>query len=395
VLRIVIYFKNTPLQIEINIVSNWYAYRKTLDMKKMLLYLIFIQFIFTELCLAAATFGAEFNFTNAEILADTNDVFAVNSPSSESARDTFLKKTLENCKNCSFEKIYNSYGVLNYKILYPDGWYFVIATDPGVVEVQTKPSTEKQIEKNLKRIQADIFDTAFKSDLFPASRFLGQKWAGSHIHVGAISAFGKNESSVRLLKNFMVDFTNHPELALGIFTEDLVNAPPLHKLPREQQENFKKIIHDVESGKINSIHDFAKKIRKTVYNVTIHNLAPTTKYQAFNINRIDPAYFKDNEQTFELRAMRGQDSALDFLIEVKLINSRLNYLKNKNEIVQLQRPLFFMSDFEKTEAFFNYVTETGLDFEPYEKFLSTSQKSYLQKIKQYYLKKSCQFLFAN
>jgi len=54
------------------------------------------------------------------------------------------------------------------RIEYPNGYWIQVATDPGVLEVQTKPSTIEQLEQIESKIQIDLFDAASKIGLKPA-----------------------------------------------------------------------------------------------------------------------------------------------------------------------------------------------------------------------------------
>lgn len=335
---------------------------------------------FSSSAWAQATFGAEFNFTN-WLISNSAEGSYVNSPESEAARDQLMKAVRTACANCYIQAQENSYGVKTYRVTYPDGWYFDIATDPAVVEIQTKPSTVEEIQSHKERIQKHIFDTAQSVNLLPASKILGTHWAGSHIHIGALSALGDGVGAVELLKNFMVDFSNHPELALGIFSSDSANAPPLGMLPQAQRDAFAQICADVDAGKIRSINTFARRVRNEVYNVTImQDWAPSTKYQAFNVNRIGDRAFDLMIQTFEIRAMRGQESALDFLIQTQLLEARIKYIQSRGKSVEINIPNVYMTEEAKAEAFYKYVTETGLSFDPYVKLLTPAQRAFLPGI---------------
>ncbi|KYG65579.1 hypothetical protein AZI86_00420 [Bdellovibrio bacteriovorus] len=335
---------------------------------------------FSSSAWAQATFGAEFNFTN-DLIDRTAQGSYVNSPESEAARDRMMKAVRNACANCYIQAKENGYGVKTYRVTYPDGWYFDIATDPAVVEVQTKPSTVAEIKLYQDRIQKHIFDTAASVDLLPASEIMGTHWAGSHIHIGAVSALGDGVAAVKLLKNFMVDFSNHPELAMGIFSADRANAPPLGMLPQAQRDAFAQICADVDAGKIRSINTFARRVRKEVYNVTImQDWAPSTKYQAFNVNRIGDRAFDLLIQTFEIRAMRGQESSLDFLIQTELLEARIKHIQSLGKSIEVKIPNVYMSEEAKAEAFYKYVTETGLAFDPYVKFLTPAQRVFLPGI---------------
>ena len=348
--------------------------------KKSVLSFVLAFSSFSSSAWAQATFGAEFNFTN-QLINDTAEGSYVNSPQSEAARDRLMRAVRVACPTCFIQAKENSYGVKTYRVTYQDGWYFDIATDPAVVEIQTKPSTVDEIKLHKERIQRHIFDTAKSVDLLPASEIMGKGWAGSHIHIGAVSALGDGVAAVKLLKNFMVDFSNHPELAMGVFSADTANAPPLGMLPKAQRDAFAQICADVDSGKIRSINTFAKRVRKEVYNTTImSDWSPPTKYQAFNINRIGDKAFDLLIQTFEIRAMRGQESSFDFLIQTELLEARIKYIQKHGNSVEIKIPSVYMTEEAKAEAFYKYVTETGLSFDPYVKFLTATQRAFLPGI---------------
>lgn len=345
-------------------------------------FLIIGMLLASQLTWAAATFGAEFNFSNEKLKNGQVDPRILNSEAAEAARDAMKAVVLQKCQKCKAEVFVNRNGVKNYRIVYPDGWYFVIATDPFVVEVQTRPSTVQELEHQAKRIQTDIFDSAAEANLLPATQVFSKNWAASHIHVGARSALGQDSNSVKRLRNFLVDFANHSELANGIFTQDKRNAPALIALPQEQQEKFQKIIEAVDAGQIKTIYALAYRIRNEVYNVTVvENNYPTTKFQALNVNRIAIRDFSGEEQTFEIRSIQGQESAEDFLLQTRLIQARLDFLEKSGSLVEYNPLPIVSSDLAKTENFYRYVTETGLDFEPYEKFLTPFQKTTLPAIK--------------
>ncbi len=106
------------------------------------------------------TFGAEFTFTNDKIIAGARSDSTVHLPEAAQARDQFRDRVLQVCQGCYVVEEKNGYKATVHKIVYPDGWYFIIATDPSVVEVQTKPLTVAEYKKMRERIQTDIFDAA-------------------------------------------------------------------------------------------------------------------------------------------------------------------------------------------------------------------------------------------
>lgn len=328
---------------------------------------------------AKATFGAEFNFSNDDIQAAQKDGTTVVNPASKEYRDLMAEKVKASCPQCKIENRVNAFGTLIYRITYPDGWYFFIATDPGVIEVQTKPSTVEEIKSRLATIQKDIFENAREAGLLPATQVNGPSWAGSHIHIGVQSALGSGQEATKKLRNFMADFSNHSELAEGVFTLDYLNAPALRRLPEKQLGNFERIVEDVDSGRIKTVVEFARRVRTEVYDVTSYAWAtPTTKYQAFNLDRIGNSKFEEAHQTFEIRAMRGQESAQEFLDQIRLLDSRLDHLTRSGKPVTLALSELNLRSDQKAEQFHAYVTESGLSFGPYRKYLTPTQREHLR-----------------
>ena len=331
------------------------------------------------------TFGAEFNFTNDAVSRDGGPL-TVRSAESEAARDRMMEMMKSLCAtrgDCSLDERRNHYGVTTYRVSYQDGWWFEIATDPGVVEIQTAASTLDELKTHEKRIQNDIFGTAEQAGLADASRIFGQSWAGGHIHIGASSSLG---GDAELFRNFLVDYANHPELGTGIFSNDWMNAPPLVGLPKRNQEHFVWAIRDFDQGKIRDVRSLAKLISITVYDTTVDtHIAPTEKYQAFNVTRIVNDGFADEERTIEIRAIHPQASADEFIHEVELFQKRLEYLRAhpKPIPVKLVDP-HSLSDREVAARFYAYVTDTGLPFKPYEQHLSYRQRLMIPEIAEAY-----------
>ncbi|CAF1366082.1 unnamed protein product [Didymodactylos carnosus] len=108
---------------------------------------------------------------------------------------------------------------------------FYLHSDDWVFEIGATPMTSAIVEKNLLLIQQTIFDTASAIGLKPHRRI-----GGGHFHLDKETHFGKDNSV--LFRNFLVDLMNRPELFLGGLSLDLLNAPPLAILSKEQQEAF-------------------------------------------------------------------------------------------------------------------------------------------------------------
>jgi hypothetical protein len=329
----------------------------------MSLFTLLSSLLFSHLALADdVTFGGEFTFTNNTILnAARNNGSIVNIQEAVDAQKAFLAVVLKVCDGCREITLENSYGVETHKIVYPDGWYFIIATDPAVVEVQTKPTTAVALQKIRDRIQSDIFDAAKKAGVVPH-----ESVGGGHIHFDYTSSV---EGNVLRLRNLLVDFANHPELALGIWAIDNHNSPPIVNLPRSRRQAFEEIIEQVDNRKIRSVNTLTKEIRTRVYDYNLANRHPPQKYQAININRVGSKDFDISEQTIEVRSIRPQKSAAEFLAVVRVLEGRIELNKTRTQPLALDKaglnPTRIESHSLTMKKHLDYVAEAGVSPEEY------------------------------
>jgi hypothetical protein len=310
------------------------------------------------------TFGAEFTFTNDVVMGAQTEGHFVNNTESEKARDLMGKILKERCRTsggCNVSVIKNQYGLKMYRVTYEDGWWFQVATDPSVVEVQTKAATYEEIMSFQERFSQDIFGTAHEAGLSPRER-----WGGGHIHIGMTSAL---DGDAKLLRNFSADYANHSELASGVFADSRNNAPPIQSLSEPQRENFVKLLNDFDAGKIRAVKSFSKRLQKDVYYETPSGWYPAEKYQAMNVTRMAGNDFPEEEQTFEIRAFEAQQSAEDFFLETHLLEKRLERLKSAKHPVQFMNAKYTRTSEVSAARFYQYVTETGLDWDLYSKWL--------------------------
>jgi hypothetical protein len=334
---------------------------------------IFIAFVLILLtavqALAQATFGAEFTFTNSLILSAQTDGHIVNNEQSEAHRDRMAEQALRSCGGCRAVREENAYGVETVKIIYPDGFYFVIATDPAVVEVQMKPQTTLEIARNRQRIERDIFGAARAVGMAPH-----QSTGGGHIHVGFLSS---TQGDLMLLRNIIVDFANHSEIADGLLASDHWNSPPISALPKEKQDALARIIADVDRGVIKNTRALAQRIQNEVYDWHRADWSPTKKYQALNLTRIADRGWEDAEKTFEIRSIRPEKTGAEFEILARLFEGRIEYLKHLNKPIPLQIKAYglYGNAEAKYESFARYVAESGLSFETFRRVFQFDNSS--------------------
>ncbi|MCM2277623.1 MAG: circularly permuted type 2 ATP-grasp protein [Oligoflexia bacterium] len=302
------------------------------------------------------TFGPEFTFTNPEILEvgnrnPTNAKSEINSAKLEQWRGVLV----ERCKQlgCEVRRTSDKHGAAH-RVSFPDGWYFNISLDAAVLEVQTKPGTLEDFRARKELIQKEIFETARSIGIEPHKR-AGQ----GHIHIDVDEAFGQDS---RLLRNFFVDYSNHPELAWGALGNHLGNSPPVAALKPEQR---KALIHALQEFDAHpgTHREFGDLIDRNVYtHGTVAEWGFPRHYQALR--------FAWNLNTIEMRGFRPQRSADEFVKELELIQGRIEHLKKvEGAIPFVNPPTHELPLKEVVTRFYGYVTESGLDWETYKTLL--------------------------
>jgi hypothetical protein len=346
--------------------------------------------LFLVLAVAAASipnavadpiFGWELEFSNKK-LRSTNfgELNAQANYANDAAREKWLKvvqKLQKSGGNFKIREIEDwvswhrgdgytvwSWEVASYRVIYPDGFWWQMSYDSEIVEVQIKPSTVEDLRRNRDRIQHDMFDTALKAGLKPP---VGEE---THIHVGAHAAFGLD---LHLIRNFLVDGINHPELTF-LFAKSLANAPPLILMPKGKHDNFRGIVGQVDSGEIADLDTFVKKVRSRVYDETYDDEMENVndkaqKYQQWNIERLRRK-MKDGEKTVENRAVPHPADADDVVDLTALQKARVDYVVSKGgKNIQLVPYKPKLSLVEQVGRYRAYIEESGLDPKTYRRFL--------------------------
>ncbi|CAF1123138.1 unnamed protein product [Didymodactylos carnosus] len=201
-------------------------------------------------------------------------------------------------------------------------------SDDWVFEVGSSPMTSLALSKNLSTIQQILFDTAVIIGLKPHDRI-----GGGHIHLDKQTNFG-NDSI--LFRNFLVDLMNRPELFLGGLALDLLNAPPLAILSKEQQEIFGEIIDEFDKSQL-TIDALCEVINRRVY---YKSYISSTASEMNSYNQHQSKYHAINllhEQTIEIRGIHPQQSAQQLLCLMKLWEGRIEKLKHINKLILFEQ----------------------------------------------------------
>lgn len=326
------------------------------------------------------TYGAEFEFTNMELHQGTGS--RLRGREAGAARAMALR-IHELCLSagCSVEEIKGKWES-DYRVKFRDGWYFVVSYDPLVVEVQTKPSTLEELRAHRELMNRLIFSAAQDVGLSPHESKAG------HFNVGVLSAFGNDP---KLFLRYFVDYANHAELAYGIFRKEMRKSPPLAALPVESHEALREIIAEVEAGRLRTVAEVAVAIDRRVYTSSLappewgaspqHNQAlAVNKISAARLDRGGPFGFffgvKVTDQPFEIRAMKAQNSADDFILLAELFEKRLEFLRRQTGAIRFEvADLSALDGNQAVRRFRGYLQEAGVDLASYRALLLPSAQS--------------------
>ena len=259
----------------------------------------------------------------------------------------------------------------------PNGWSFVVSTDPGVMELQMPPSTVDFYRHYQRDMQDAIFASASNVNMFPAE-FRG----GGHINL-SMSTFDGNPL---LLRNFLVDLYNHNELFLGAFGYDTHNSLSYSLFIEERKLQIKHFLETVDLDDV-SVSDLPILVARIQQNVKDRFLvqwrpdsAPRIKGFAVNFNHVDQTPFS----RIEIRAVRPQASMDMWVRQIALLEARIKYLETLTERIPFQErvPLQELDlvvarhdinppidPQEALRSFYAYVTESGQRWQAHSDYL--------------------------
>lgn len=216
----------------------------------------------------------------------------------------------------------------------PNGWSFTITKDPGVIEVRMSPMTAHRYRLFAQDIQDAIFASANNIGLIPWD-YLG----GGHINIGLLELY----DHPLLLRNFIVDFYNHPSLSMGIFNYDTNNALPLQMLQPGILERFLRVIAQFDRNYYQETESFLFDLYK---NLHISKGDPYKKHwKNSNEGRYKHVALSfvsfggtniESETRMEVRSVRPQKSMDVFVRQIELLQGRMDYLSHFSEPIPLR-----------------------------------------------------------
>ena len=167
---------------------------------------------------------------------------------------------------------------------FDDDFYIGFGIDQHVVEVTTSKHSINSKNKNAQRIQTFVFDHLEKYNLKPRS-FYGS----GHISLDLKTAFNDD---VKLLRNFLVDYLNHPALYHGVFEKDPYNAIGI--LPQTKSTNSKSQVMKKMLEKQKKLNSAMEKIIKHTHSKKKKEKRKGKKKTAANTKAITSNKQKDH-----------------------------------------------------------------------------------------------------
>lgn len=320
-------------------------------------------------------FGSEMTISSDELAAsypkDGNQV-RVSTPLAEQILKNFREGILGRYRNAKkkmpvieIKKYHSHWSRGAFSILYPSGFNLTVFPDPGVFELNSKASSQKEIEANLKLIQNDFFDEGKKQGLAPAL-FTGS----GHIHIEITKLHPVT------VRNFIADFFNATGLAAGALNEDIYNSVGVGEMPERNKQKIREAFAQFDRTPGAQTETLVSLI-EGAYEIPYREDLP--EYQNARKSQRPDKYFAFSFASFhslgtlEVRSLRPQGSAAAYLKLLKMFVARMQYAE-RNRIAGVLTPIGKMQSIRGDPQailaeFDRYLKEVGLDINEYREFV--------------------------
>jgi len=203
--------------------------------------------------------------------------------------------------------------------------------DQRVLEIATEPLSLAEFRRAEGLLEDVVWAAARDVGLAPGTDEIN-RWS-MHVNVSwpALAAGGDGQ----LLLRSIVDFNDHPELALGACGGDIRNAPPLAILGDRPRLALAQLVRECAAGPARDdafavAHLLRKRVfrERFVYGSAIHN----DFFHAVNVYHVRPGarlkrrYATASPVRIEIRASYMAPSAAHMLSALEIIAGRLGYL---------------------------------------------------------------------
>jgi hypothetical protein len=240
-------------------------------------------------------------------------------------------------------------------------WYFNLSTDYGTIEVQTQPSILDELKNKEITIQIIILDRILENG-FTANTKMGN----GHFNAGVESVFpglDKDPKALWAFFSLFLDFHSHTELSSGIWGKSYFNAPPfVRSSKRELLQKRIRGIQDLQKDFLNGrIHSYQQLRKKIKYQLKYHPFCE--KFEALRLP-------KDMQDTLEYRAVVAQQDFNQFVLMAELFELRFRYLQKLGFPLDFYMVSDRISDQEKLDRYYLFVTESGGDWKKFSRLIS-------------------------
>lgn len=316
-------------------------------------------------------FGGEPTFSNEEILSVDVDIknadgetrtWEVSTPQNQKYINLFKEEVQKRCPECEIIESKNKHMKASWMVKHPNGIEFKITPDPSVVEVIVSPQFIEFFEAHKALYSSLIFEAAKKVGL----RVHFSEGQG-HITMMMREVF---EERPLLFRNFVVDTMNHPELGLGIFEYNPLDAPPavLTEGLVGDVERELSLVTQVEGF---TVRDVANAVDRAYQSQERRAIGGATHYQALRVNKSGSML---SDARVESRTFRPQKDFDEFLSQIKLLEARVNFLATQTGLIPF-REASVPTIGEAKKRFRTYVQESGLKWGDYKNYIPENWRS--------------------
>ncbi len=323
---------------------------------------------------AALIFGPEWTFTNRELLALHDFEVIQKMPEIYEAFVRHCRLT----KRCKATVDSEGNKIINF-----NGFEVYLAYDAGVIEMQSSPISQAEWRKKIDLLQENVFDVLGSMGYFPHSHI-----GNGHLNMG-LQYFADKPM---LLRNFIVDFFNHPGLSivLNTYNENLRNSQTFDQWIPRDQDRFREALQQLDAIPDFTIRDVLEKLNPSL----------REKYIALAMREVilyswDQSDKLDSEARLEIRSLRPQANMTDFLKVIQIFESRVDYLSTLARPVPFQPPPRTKNGLEALGQYAEYLEESGLKLKDFKSLLPAewrqiSKKQYAEPLMSYQKAHQCQ-----
>jgi hypothetical protein len=262
--------------------------------------------------------------------------------------------------------------------------------DHCVLEIAVDPLTIQQAEASRHLLESLVWAAAGDVGLAAGTDEVN-RWSA---HLSFSWPQFRAGGDAGLLLRYLVDFNNHPELAMGALGGDIRNAPPLALFSDRAQEALQTVVADHNrSPEAQDVFAVAEKIRRAVYGERFQFglRGRNDHYNALNLCHVSRTathkrpYAMASPVRIEQRASYMPPSADHFVSQCRIIAARLAYLSRQTGPIEYLPPGFGIPAASRVfqrrgtqqgvdakavaECFLRYLEEAGLDATTHVPFL--------------------------